>query len=97
MTLWTNTKLYLWQVLVTMVLPSPQWDVQGVLQVGLAVGDIDQMKKFATVRRLAMQIEYQIEIEEAYPSFIINRVYQEVYVEKPNKYSRRNRYGRKTF
>lgn len=61
------------------------------LLVGLAVGDIDQMKKFATVRRLAMQIEYQIEIEEAYPSFIINRVYQEVYVEKPNKYSRRNR------
>lgn len=68
-----------------------------LLQVGLAVGDIDQMKKFATVRRLAMQIEYQIEIEEAYPSFIINRGYQEVYVEKPNKYSRRNRYGRKTF
>lgn len=50
------------------------------------------MKKFATVRRLAMQIEYQIAIEEAYPSFIIRRVYQMVYVEKPNKLSRRKRY-----
>lgn len=39
-----------------------------------------------------MQIEYQIAIEEAYPSFIIRRVYQMVYVEKPNKHSRRKRY-----
>ena len=62
-------------------------------QVGLAVGDTETMKKFATVKRLAMQIEYQIEIEEAFPSFLTRAVYETVYVEKPNKSSKYHRYG----
>lgn len=54
----------------------------------MAVGDTETMKKCAAIKRLGMQLEYQIEIEEAYPSIITRRVYQMVYVEKPNKFSR---------
>lgn len=63
------------------------------LQVGLAVGDTETMKKFATIKRLGMQIEYQIEIEEACPHFIGRKCYRMVYVEKPNKLSRAHRYN----
>ena len=55
------------------------------MQVGLAVGDTETMKKYATIKRLGMQLEYLIEIEESYPKFIIRAVYQVVHVEKPNK------------
>lgn len=55
------------------------------LQVGLAVGDTETMKKCATIKRLEMQLQYQFAIEEAYPSFITRRAYQTVYVEKPNR------------
>ena len=54
-------------------------------QVGLAVGDTETMKKFATIKRLAMQIEFQIQIEEAFPSFLTRAVYETLYVERPNK------------
>ena len=36
--------------------------------------------------------EYQFKIEEAYPKYIIRKVYESVHVEKPNKMSRVNRY-----
>ena len=52
----------------------------------MAVGDIEEMKKFATIKRLAMQIEYHIEIEESYPAFITKAVYENIYVDKPNKH-----------
>lgn len=55
------------------------------LQVGLAVGDTETMKKCATIKRLEMQLQYQFAIEEAYPSFITRRAYLTVYVEKPNR------------
>ena len=54
----------------------------------MAVGDTETMKKYATIKRLGMQLEYHIEIEEAYPSIITRKVYEMVYVEKPNKSSR---------
>ena len=54
-------------------------------QVGLAVGDTEKMKKLATIKRLALQIEYHIEIEESYPVFITRPFYEEVYDDKPNK------------
>ena len=57
------------------------------IQVGLAVGDTEKMKKLATIKRLALQIEYHIEIEESYPGFITQAVYEEVYDDKPNKRS----------
>ena len=47
-------------------------------QVGLAVGDTEKMKKLATIKRLALQIKYHIEIEESYPGFITQAVYEEV-------------------
>ena len=62
------------------------------MQVGLAVGDTKTMKKYATIKRLVMQLEYQFKIEEAYPKYIIRKVYESVHVEKPNKLSRVNRY-----
>ena len=62
------------------------------MQVGLAVGDTKTMKKYATIKRLGMQLEYQFEIEEAYPKYITRKVYERVYVEKPNKLPRVNRY-----
>ena len=55
------------------------------IQVGLAVGDTEKMKKLATIKRLTLQIEYHIEIEESYPDFITQAVYEEVYDDKPNK------------
>ena len=61
------------------------------MQVGLAVGDIETMRKQATIKRLGMQLEYLIEIEESYPKFIIRAVYQVVHVEKPNKKHRLRR------
>ncbi|KAJ7385760.1 Transient receptor putative cation channel sub A member 1 [Desmophyllum pertusum] len=60
------------------------------LLVGLAVGDTETMKKFATIKRLALQIEYHIQIDESCP-FISRAAYQMVYVEKPNKLSRFHR------
>ena len=55
------------------------------LQVGLAVGDTEKIKKLATIKRLALQIEYHVEIEDSYPGFITRRFYEEVYDDKPNK------------
>ena len=43
------------------------------------------MKKLATIKRLALQIEYHIEIEESYPGFITKAAYEEVYDDKPNQ------------
>ena len=56
------------------------------------MGDTEAMKKYATIKRLGMQLEYQFEIEEAYPKYIIRKVYERVYVEKPNKLPGVNRY-----
>ena len=42
------------------------------------------MKKLATMKRLALQIEYHIEIEDSYPVFITRHFYEEVYHDKPN-------------
>ena len=63
------------------------------LQVGLAVGDTEMMKKYATIERLGLQLQYHIQIEEAYPIFITRKAYQMVYVEKPNKLPRSYRCG----
>ncbi|XP_068698482.1 transient receptor potential cation channel subfamily A member 1-like isoform X2 [Montipora foliosa] len=55
------------------------------LLVGLAVGDIETIQKYATINRMEIQLQYQFEIEEAYPNFITRRAYQIEYVEKPNE------------
>ena len=56
------------------------------------MGDTETIKKYATIKRLGMQLEYQFKIEEAYPKCIIQKVYERDHVEKPNKLSRINRY-----
>ena len=52
------------------------------------MGDTETMKKLATIKRLGMQLEYQFEIEEAFPKYITRKVYERVYVEKPNNMPR---------
>ena len=42
------------------------------------------MKKLATMKRLALQIEYHMDLEESYPVFITRHFYEEVYHDKPN-------------
>lgn len=61
------------------------------MQVGLAVGDIDAIQHNATLKRLAMQVEFVAEIEESYPRFITRRVYHPNLVFRPNRPSRWNR------
>lgn len=63
------------------------------LQVALAVGNTEKIKTNAAIKRLGMQLEYHIDVEEAYPMFIVRRAYQMVHVEKPNKLSRSHRWG----
>ena len=57
-------------------------------QVGLAVGDIDSIQQNATLKRLAMQVEFVAEIEESYPRFITRRVYHPSLVVRPNRPTR---------
>ena len=62
------------------------------LQVGLAVGDTEKIKKLATIKRLALQIDYHVEVEASYPGFITRPFYEEVYDYKPNKQPLHHRY-----
>ena len=55
-----------------------------VFKVGLAVGDIDAIQQNATLKRLAMQVEFVAEIEDRYPRFITRRLYRPTLVFKPN-------------
>ena len=61
-------------------------------QVGLAVGDIDSIQQNATLKRLAMQVEFVAEIEESYPRFVTRRVYHPSLVVRPNRPTRWKRY-----
>lgn len=54
----------------------------------MAVGDIDTIQNNATLKRLAMQVEFVAEIEESYPRFITRRVYHPTLVSMPNRKSR---------
>ncbi|KAJ7385756.1 Transient receptor putative cation channel sub A member 1 [Desmophyllum pertusum] len=54
------------------------------LLVGLAVGDIDSIRQNATLKRLAMQVEFVAEIEEGYPRFLTRQVYNPTLVFRPN-------------
>lgn len=47
------------------------------------------MKKLATIKRLALQIEYHIELEESIPCI---NAYEPDYDDKPNKHSMPHRY-----
>ena len=68
------------------------YNVLVLWQVALAVGDTETMKRFASIKRLAMQIESNIQIDEACPAFIARAIYKKVWVEKPNRLSSFARY-----
>ena len=59
-----------------LVLPFPQ--------VGLAVGDIDAIRKTSHLRRIAAQINFLQEVESRYPLFITRWLYRPELVEQPN-------------
>ena len=62
------------------------------VQVGLAVGDIDTIQQSATLKRLAMQVEFVAEIEQSYPRFVTRQLYHPTVTLRPNRSSRLRRY-----
>ena len=54
-------------------------------QVGLAVGDIDAIRKTAYMRKKAIQIQLVADVENKYPRFITRRLYKPMVVYQPNK------------
>jgi len=62
------------------------------LLVGLAVGDIDSVQHNASLKKLAMQVEFVAEIEQSYPRFLTRRLYRPTLVFRPNRPSRWKRY-----
>ena len=48
------------------------------------MGDIDAIRQNATLKRLAMQVEFVAEIEDRYPRVITRRVYQPTLTCRPN-------------
>ena len=48
------------------------------------MGDIDAIRQNATLKRLAMQVEFVAEVEDRYPRVITRRVYQPTLVFRPN-------------
>ena len=63
-----------------------------LVQVGLAVGDIDTIQQSATLKRLAMQVEFVAEIEQSYPRFLTRQLYHPTVILRPNRSSRLRRY-----
>lgn len=55
------------------------------LLIGLAVGDIDTIRKTAALERYTSQVEHLSQLERAIPTFILNSVQVTEYVEYPNK------------
>ncbi|XP_031565445.1 transient receptor potential cation channel subfamily A member 1-like [Actinia tenebrosa] len=53
--------------------------------IGLAVGDIDNIRQHAVVERYIMQIEHLIELEESLPMWILRRLRIKEHVEYPNQ------------
>ena len=56
------------------------------------MGDIDAIRQNATLKRLAMQVEFVAEVEDKYPRFITRGVYQSTHVFRPNSPTRRKKY-----
>ncbi|XP_039201373.1 transient receptor potential cation channel subfamily A member 1 [Crotalus tigris] len=59
------------------------------LLIGLAVGDIAEVQKFAAMKRIAMQINLHTNLEKKLPYWFLNRVDQQSMVIYPN----RSRFG----
>ncbi|XP_032235182.2 transient receptor potential cation channel subfamily A member 1 isoform X2 [Nematostella vectensis] len=55
------------------------------LLVGLAVGDIEAIRRQGTLNRLSMMVSYAASLEQKYPRFLLRRVYKDRLVEQPNR------------
>jgi len=55
------------------------------LLIGLAVGDIDTIRKTAALERYTSQVEHLSQLERAIPTFILKSLLVTEYVEHPNK------------
>ncbi|XP_015766930.1 PREDICTED: transient receptor potential cation channel subfamily A member 1-like [Acropora digitifera] len=53
--------------------------------IGLAVGDIDTIRKTAALERYTSQVEHLSQLERAIPNFILKKVQVTEHVEYPNK------------
>ena len=62
-------------------------------KVGLAVGDIDSVRRNATLQRMAMQVAFVAEVENKYPRMITRRVYKPSIEIKPNVRQNNFRYA----
>ena len=54
------------------------------IQVGLAVGDIEAIRKTSNLRRKAAMIDFLKETESRYPAFVTQWLYKAQCEEKPN-------------
>ncbi|XP_031564754.1 transient receptor potential cation channel subfamily A member 1-like [Actinia tenebrosa] len=55
------------------------------LLIGLAVGDIDSIRKTAAMERYTSQVEHLSQLERALPTFILSKAQIMEYVEHPNR------------
>ncbi|XP_031557741.1 transient receptor potential cation channel subfamily A member 1-like isoform X2 [Actinia tenebrosa] len=61
------------------------------LLVGLAVGDIEMVRRNAELKRLARQVKFVAQIEDKYPKFITRMIYKPRILVKPNEKNFRKR------
>ena len=59
------------------------------LQVGLAVGDIDAIRRNAAFKRMAMQVMYIVRVENSFPRCISRRFRHPEVTLQPNRLSQR--------
>ena len=79
---------------------SAQYNLQDVdhgcmfhLQVGLAVGDIDAIRRNAAFKRMAMQVMYIAKVENSFPRCISRRFRHPEVSLRPNRRTLRKRYA----
>ena len=63
------------------------------LQVGLAVGDIDAIRRNAAFKRMAMQVMYIAKVENSFPRCISRRFRHPEVTLQPNRRTLRKRYA----
>lgn len=80
--LWNQTAAAIWFLLVFAIL-MPILLMN--LLIGLAVGDIETVRRNASMKRLAMQIEHHTDLERRLPKQILNCVRRIEVYEYPNK------------
>jgi transient receptor potential cation channel subfamily A member 1 len=55
------------------------------LLIGLAVGDIESVRRNAQLKRLAMQVVLHTELERKLPQFLLGKIHKTELIEYPNE------------